>query len=252
MNAFSIDYSLVAEADLSGFKQYEDEKEEKACKKEANEEQKQDENEDGESKEDNDEESNNADAKFGYKPFEFEVIQNYNPIYGLFFKMRDANYNRIGLNHNYRIRDYGKDGLWNLTGPSGEVAAARRSARNSSSVASPARRAPATTPLQRARHANCSSVTPRVRTVSSGRQQSRSSSLYQRHGPFQTRPGSTPSALSATTSVPSPQNAGSACVWNCSASANHPSMLPSASASRNNPRPSALAKGISAAGSGRR
>jgi len=126
MNAFSIDYSLVAEADLSGFKQYDEEQKEKAKDREEKEKEK-DKKETEKSREnehENDEECDDeskADAKFGYKPFEFEVIQNYNPIYGLFFKMREANYNRVGLNHNYRIRDYGKNGLWNLTGPSGEV-----------------------------------------------------------------------------------------------------------------------------------
>jgi hypothetical protein len=60
---------------------------------------------------------------------------------------------------------------------------------------------------------------PSSRTRSSDTQQSSSSSLYHRHGPFHSRPGSIASALSATTSEPSPQNAGSDCVWYCSASA---------------------------------
>ena len=43
-------------------------------------------------------------------------------------------------------------------------------------------------------------------------------SLYQRHTPFHTRPGSMRRVLSSTTSVDRPQNAGSSCVRNCSAS----------------------------------
>ena len=57
-----------------------------------------------------------------------------------------------------------------------------------------------------------SSVMPRAATSSSDTQQSRCSSAYQRQGPRHLVPGSTASALSATTSVPSPQYAGSDCV----------------------------------------
>jgi len=34
-----------------------------------------------------------------YNPFRIKYLQNYNPIYGLFFEMNDNNYNSISLNH---------------------------------------------------------------------------------------------------------------------------------------------------------
>jgi len=46
------------------------------------------------------------------------------------------------------------------------------------------------------------------------------------------------SAFKMTTSVASPQNAGSDCVWSCSASAKYPSIPPSMRASRKTSRPS--------------
>ena len=93
---------------------------------------------------------------------------------------------------------------------------------------------------------------PRARTRSSGLQQSSSSSLNHRHGPRHSRPGSTPSALRVTTSVPSPQKAGSACVWNCSIKGKKDSMPPAERAASNRARPSGEAKAISAGGKGRR
>ncbi len=48
------------------------------------------------------------DKKYGYSPFQFEKIQNYNPIYSLFFKTSPTNYNKIALNSKYYIHNYDK------------------------------------------------------------------------------------------------------------------------------------------------
>ena len=34
-----------------------------------------------------------------YNPFQIQGLQNYNPIYSLFFEMNQNNYNAISLNH---------------------------------------------------------------------------------------------------------------------------------------------------------
>lgn len=39
-----------------------------------------------------------------YNPFRIHQIQNYNPIYGLFFDLNDSNYHKITLNQKYGIR----------------------------------------------------------------------------------------------------------------------------------------------------
>ena len=57
-------------------------------------------------------------------------------------------------------------------------------------------------------------------------------------GPFHRRSESIASALSATTSEPSPQKAGSDWVWNCSAIGKYPLRRPVAKASANTRRPS--------------
>ncbi len=69
--AFTIDYNFIPEADISNYLPID--------------------------------EAQQPDIKYGYAPFDFVSIQNYNPIYSLFFKMRDTNYNRITLNHKYRV-----------------------------------------------------------------------------------------------------------------------------------------------------
>jgi len=40
-----------------------------------------------------------------YNPFHIRNIQNYNPIYGLFFELTESNYNKITLNQPYGIRE---------------------------------------------------------------------------------------------------------------------------------------------------
>eukprot|EP01139_Manchomonas_bermudensis_P005455 Amastigsp_a175122_138.p5 type:complete len:103 gc:universal Amastigsp_a175122_138:1142-1450(+) len=81
-------------------------------------------------------------------------------------------------------------------------------------------------------HTNSSSVTPTCFTISSGLQQSSISSENHRQGPFHTRCGSTPSALSDMDSDASAQKAGSLCVANCSERQKYASIVPSKSASR--------------------
>jgi hypothetical protein len=40
-----------------------------------------------------------------YKPFSIDKFQNYNPIYNLYFKMDETNYNRISLNSKYQFKN---------------------------------------------------------------------------------------------------------------------------------------------------
>lgn len=45
------------------------------------------------------------DAVYNYNPYSIRHIQNYNPIYNVFFKLNENNYNRIALNHPYHFVD---------------------------------------------------------------------------------------------------------------------------------------------------
>jgi hypothetical protein len=47
--------------------------------------------------------SNIIDKTNGYEPFAISMLQNYNPIYGLFFEMNDSNYHHISLNNRYHF-----------------------------------------------------------------------------------------------------------------------------------------------------
>ena len=47
---------------------------------------------------------NEDDIKYDYQPFH-DNVQKYNPIYNIFFNMDSSNYNKIGFNHKYQIRD---------------------------------------------------------------------------------------------------------------------------------------------------
>jgi hypothetical protein len=85
----------------------------------------------------------------------------------------------------------------------------------------------------------------------SGVQQSKSSSLNQRHAPFHTRPGSMCSAFRHMASVARPQYAGSACVMNCSASGKYVSMYGAVTASRKSALPWRLENGTHSGGRSR-
>ena len=50
-------------------------------------------------------ESTPEDLENEYNPFQLSYIQNYNPLYHLFFEIDENNYNRITLNHTYFIKD---------------------------------------------------------------------------------------------------------------------------------------------------
>ena len=43
--------------------------------------------------------------KVDYNPFRINALQNYNPMYSLFFEMNNTNYNAISLNHPYHFLD---------------------------------------------------------------------------------------------------------------------------------------------------
>ena len=45
------------------------------------------------------------DTVYNYNPYSVRHIQNYNPIYNVFFKLNENNYNRIALNHPYHFID---------------------------------------------------------------------------------------------------------------------------------------------------
>jgi hypothetical protein len=46
---------------------------------------------------------NIIDITNGYEPFSISMLQNYNPIYKIFFEMNDSNYNHISLNNRYHF-----------------------------------------------------------------------------------------------------------------------------------------------------
>ena len=46
-----------------------------------------------------------SDESFGYKPFAIQNLQNYNPIYSLFFEMNEQNCDRVCLKHRNRMID---------------------------------------------------------------------------------------------------------------------------------------------------
>ena len=48
---------------------------------------------------------NKQDQDNEYKPFLISKFQNYNPIYNLYFKMDETNYNRISLNSKYQFKN---------------------------------------------------------------------------------------------------------------------------------------------------
>jgi hypothetical protein len=50
-------------------------------------------------------EYSSSDESIGYKPFSIKKIQNYNPIYSLFFEMNEQNWERVTLKHRNRIID---------------------------------------------------------------------------------------------------------------------------------------------------
>ena len=131
---------------------------------------------------------------------------------------------------------------------------ARTTSRNASSDASDAYVSDVLAPWQRASAANSRSDMPALRTSASGLQHPSICSVHQRHGFIHVRPGSTPSALSATASADGPQNAGSACICAFSASAQNGSSVPARSARSKRRRPSADENATSApdSGNGRR
>jgi hypothetical protein len=45
------------------------------------------------------------DLEYEYNPFKIKSIQNYNPIYSLFFDLSEKTYNKISLNHKYHFVD---------------------------------------------------------------------------------------------------------------------------------------------------
>ena len=45
------------------------------------------------------------DIEAEYSPFRIESVQNYNPIYNLWFTLDESNYNRISLNHAQHLVD---------------------------------------------------------------------------------------------------------------------------------------------------
>ena len=49
--------------------------------------------------------SSSEDIEADYSPFRIESVQNYNPIYDLWFTLDESNYNRISLNNAYHLVD---------------------------------------------------------------------------------------------------------------------------------------------------
>ena len=47
------------------------------------------------------------DVENQYQPFDIENLQQYQPIYSLFFDMTENNYNSIQFNHHFHIKDIG-------------------------------------------------------------------------------------------------------------------------------------------------
>uniref|UniRef100_A0A6C0JFC3 Protein kinase domain-containing protein n=1 Tax=viral metagenome TaxID=1070528 RepID=A0A6C0JFC3_9ZZZZ len=50
-------------------------------------------------------ELNPIDLENDYNPFRIQNLQNYNPIYSLFFELTESNFNKISLNHKYHFLD---------------------------------------------------------------------------------------------------------------------------------------------------
>ena len=48
-------------------------------------------------------EYNPEDLEYKYNPFQIKNLQNYNPIYSLFFELTEKSYNKIALNHEYHF-----------------------------------------------------------------------------------------------------------------------------------------------------
>jgi hypothetical protein len=46
---------------------------------------------------------NPEDLEYKYNPFQIKNLQNYNPIYSLFFELTEKSYNKIALNHEYHF-----------------------------------------------------------------------------------------------------------------------------------------------------
>ena len=126
------------------------------------------------------------------------------------------------------------------------------------SPSSVARRMRTSAPLAAASRQKSSIVVPTARISSRELEQpvGNMASLHQRQpGPVssrQRRRGSMRSAFITIVSVPSPQNVGSSCVWNCSDSGKYGSMWPEASASAKCLRPCLLEKATSCSGRTRR
>jgi hypothetical protein len=51
---------------------------------------------------------NPEDLEYNYNPFQLKSLQNYNPIYSLFFELTEKNYNKIALNHEYHFVNMNK------------------------------------------------------------------------------------------------------------------------------------------------
>ena len=54
---------------------------------------------------DNDSKENEENTKIHYSPFKIDKLQQYNPIYSLFFELNDHNFNNISLNHKYNMKN---------------------------------------------------------------------------------------------------------------------------------------------------
>lgn len=50
-------------------------------------------------------EYNPEDLEYQYNPFQIKKIQNYNPIYNLYFELSEKNYNKIALNHKFHFKN---------------------------------------------------------------------------------------------------------------------------------------------------
>jgi hypothetical protein len=49
--------------------------------------------------------SQSQPLKIKYEPFHIQQLQQYNPLYSLFFKLNETNYNNISFNHKYHIKN---------------------------------------------------------------------------------------------------------------------------------------------------
>jgi len=45
------------------------------------------------------------DKEYNYNPFKVDTIQNYQPIYNMYFKFNSTNYNKISLKNRYHFYD---------------------------------------------------------------------------------------------------------------------------------------------------